>query len=238
MEDKTQIKKIIEALLIVSGEGLSREDIFRTLEDATPESIDEAIGLLKEEYSSLERSFNIAEIAGKCRIVSKPEYMPWIGRLYEHEPERLSVPALETLAIIAYKQPLTRAEAEKIRGVDVGGVLKTLLEKELIEVRGRKDAVGQPLIYGTTEKFLQIFGLNSLDDLPQLRDFTEEDLEFTKNRNTVVENDNTVGSEPQTDDNDDALRQPKAGPPPAETPNSELRTNTKENETDEAEKID
>ncbi len=185
MEAK-DLKKIVEALLIVSGEGLTREELVKAIDDTDAKKLEEAITLLKEEYSSEDRAFNIAEIAGKCRIVSKPAYMQWINSLYEREPERLSAPALETLAIMAYKQPVTRAEAEKIRGVNVGGVLKTLLEKDLLEVRGRKDAIGKPLIYGTTDKFLQIFGLNSLADLPQLRDFTEEDLEYGKKQEGMI----------------------------------------------------
>ena len=185
MEAK-DLKKIVEALLIVSGEGLTREELVKAIDDTDAKKLEEAITLLKEEYSSEDRAFNIAEIAGKCRIVSKPAYMQWINSLYEGEPERLSAPALETLAIMAYKQPVTRAEAEKIRGVNVGGVLKTLLEKDLLEVRGRKDAIGKPLIYGTTDKFLQIFGLNSLADLPQLRDFTEEDLEYGKKQEGMI----------------------------------------------------
>ena len=92
---------------------------------------------------------------------------------------------METLAIIAYKQPLTRSEVERIRGVNVDGVIKTLLDKNLIRIRGRKDAPGRPITYGTTEEFLKRFGLNGLDNLPKLRDFTEHDLDFEKERETV-----------------------------------------------------
>ncbi|MCK4852359.1 MAG: SMC-Scp complex subunit ScpB [Candidatus Omnitrophica bacterium] len=186
MENCQRVKKIIEALLVVSEAGLSRGEIRAAIGDIEPREVDEGIRLLKEEYSRDERAFNIAEIAGKCRIVTKPEYMPWISNLYRPGTDRLSGPSLETLAIIAYKQPATRAEIESIRGVNVGGALKTLLEKELVRVRGRKDAVGRPLIYGTTEKFLELFGLNSLADLPLLRDFSEEDLEYGRSREQEV----------------------------------------------------
>lgn len=185
MENIQKIKSIIEALLIVSENGLTREELRNAISDSAPKEIEESITLLKEEYSSPERGFNIAEIAGKCRIVTKPEYMPWIANLYEKDVDRLTGPSLETLAIIAYKQPGTRAEVEAVRGVNVGGVLKTLLDKDLIKVKGRRDAIGRPLTYGTTDKFLEIFGLNSLDDLPGLRDFTEEDLEYGKPQETV-----------------------------------------------------
>ncbi len=185
MENIQRIKNIIEALLIVSESGLSRKEIQEIIGDVKYGEVEEGISHLKEEYSRDDRAFNIAEIAGKCRIVTKSEYMPWVSNLYQPEPDRLTGPSLETLAIIAYKQPVTRAEIEKVRGVNVGGVLKTILEKDLIQIRGRKDAVGKPLIYGTTGKFLELFGLNSLDDLPALRDFSEEDLDYGKIRDQV-----------------------------------------------------
>ena len=183
MEDYQKIKNIIEALLIVSEGGLTRSDIQNAVgSDVSAGDVNKGIELLKDEYSGDTRAFNISEIAGKCRIITKPEYMPWISNLYETAPERLSGPSLETLAIVAYKQPATRVEIEGVRGVNVGGVLKTLLDKELVKIRGRKDVAGKPLLYGTTEKFLEIFGLNSLDDLPVLKDFKEEDLEFGKTK--------------------------------------------------------
>jgi len=185
MENIERIKSIIEALLIVSEGGLSKEELKKAITDSDTKDIEKGIGLLKEEYSGSARAFNIAEIAGKCRIVTKPEYMPWISNLYQKETERLTGPSLETLAIIAYKQPVTRAEIESIRGVNVGGVLKALLDKNLIQVNGRKDVVGRPLMYGTTGKFLEIFGLNLLGDLPVLMDFSEEDLEYGKPQEQV-----------------------------------------------------
>ncbi|MFH1665039.1 MAG: SMC-Scp complex subunit ScpB [Candidatus Omnitrophota bacterium] len=180
MENIKKVKGIIEALLIISEGGLTREDLKRAIADADDRDIEEGVRLLKEEYSGSARSFNIAEIAGKYYIASKPEYMPWINNLYRKAIDRLTGPSLETLAIIAYQQTVTRAEIESIRGVNVGGVIKALLDKNLIQVKGRKDVIGRPLVYGTTEKFLEIFGLNSLEDLPALKDFREEDLEYGK----------------------------------------------------------
>ncbi len=198
MENIEKVKRIIEALLIVSEGGLSREDLKRAIADVDDGDIEEGVRLLEEEYSGPARSFNIAEIGGKYYIASKPEYMPWISSLYRKEIERLTGPSLETLAIIAYQQPVTRAEIESIRGVNAGGVLKALLDKALIQVKGRKDVIGRPLIYGTTEKFLEIFGLNSLEDLPALKDFREEDLEYGKTgENMLVRADN--GSPDETD---------------------------------------
>jgi segregation and condensation protein B len=169
MRNTEKIKSIIEALLIVSEGGLSSAELKSAITDSDTKDIDEGIRLLREEYSATGRAFNIAEIAGKYRIVTQPEYMPWISNLYQKVTDRLTGPSLETLAIIAYKQPVTRAEVESVRGVNVGGVLKTLLEKDLIRIRGRKDVPG---------KFLEIFGLNSLEDLPLLKSFSEEDLEY------------------------------------------------------------
>ena len=180
MDSIQKAKNIVEALLIVADKGLSRNELASAMGDLAPADIEKAIEILKEEYSKDDRSFTISELAGKCRIVTKPEYMPWISNLYKPERERLSGPSMETLAIIAYKQPVTRAEIESIRGVNVGGVLNTLLEKDLVKIKGRRDVVGKPFVYGTTEKFLEIFGLNSLDELPMLKDFSEEDLEFGK----------------------------------------------------------
>lgn len=185
MENIDKTKSVIEALLMISGSGLTTEELKRAMPEADLKDIKKAIDLLKEDYGQKERAFNIADIAGRYRIVTKPEYMPWISNLYQKETDRLTGPSLETLAIVAYKQPATRAEVEAVRGVNVGGVLKTLLEKDLLKVKGRKDVVGRPLMYGTTEKFLEIFGLNSLNDLPALRDFSEEDLEYGKPKEVV-----------------------------------------------------
>lgn len=197
MENIERIKTIIEALLIISEDGLSREDLQRAIESADAKDIEEGLNLLKTEYATESRGFQIGEIAGRCRIVSKPEFMPWISNLYQKDPGRLTGPSLETLAIIAYKQPVTRGEIESIRGVNLGGMLKTLLDKELIQIKGRKDAPGRPLVYGTTEKFLELFGLNSLEDLPALREFTEEDLEYGKalQKNMVSLKDEAGGGE-------------------------------------------
>ena len=189
MENVENMKKVVEALLIVSGDGLRREAIMEVISEAGAKEVHECVTLLNEEYDREGRAFTITEIAGRYRIVTRPEYMPWIKDLYQTGPERLTGPSLETLAIIAYKQPATRAEIEFVRGVNVGGVLKTLLEKGLIKVKGRKDIVGKPLIYGTTEKFMEFFGLNTLDDLPMLKDFKEEDLDYgTPQEGPVLEN--------------------------------------------------
>ena len=174
------IKKIIEALLFVSQKPLTIEEIRQALDGIEEESIKKAIEELRADYSSQERSFGIAELAGGWQIVTNPEFAPWISKLFKQNEMRLSNPAMETLAIIAYKQPLTRSEVERIRGVNVDGVLKTLIDKNLIKIRGRKDAPGRPIAYGTTGEFLKSFGLKGLTELPKLHDFSEHDLDFEK----------------------------------------------------------
>ncbi|MBN1353413.1 MAG: SMC-Scp complex subunit ScpB [Candidatus Omnitrophica bacterium] len=181
------IKQIIEALLFVGQKPLTMDDLRQALDGLNEDKIKEAIYELKEDYLKHERSFGIAELAGGYQIVTNPEFAPWIGKLFRREETKLSAPSLETLAIIAYKQPLTRSEIESIRGVNVEGVLKTLLDKNLIKVRGRKNAPGRPIAYGTTEEFLKRFGLKGLESLPRLRDFSEHDLEFDKEGEKLLE---------------------------------------------------
>jgi segregation and condensation protein B len=129
---------------------------------------------LKEEYDSQARGFQIVEVAGGFQIATRPQFAPYILKLNRHKRKNpLSIPALETLAIIAYKQPITRAEIEAIRGVDSSGVLHNLLELGLIKIAGRKEVVGHPPLYGTTEEFLKVFGLRQLADLPSIREIRE-----------------------------------------------------------------
>ena len=172
------IKKIIEALLFVSEKPLTMEELKQALDGSEDETIKKAIEELRAEYAEYERSFTVTELAGGYQIVTKPEFAPWIGKLFRKDQTRLSSPSMETLAIIAYKQPITRGEIEKVRGVNVEGVLKTLVDKNLIKIRGRKDAPGRPITYGTTEEFLKRFGLGGLERLPRLRDFGEHELDF------------------------------------------------------------
>jgi len=182
MVDMT-IKRIIEALLFVSEKPLTTESLKQALGGPDEKKIEETINELREDYKRNERSFGIAELAGGYQIITKPEFAPWINKLFKRDDSKLSNPSLETLAIIAYRQPLTRSEIEKVRGVNVEGVLKTLLDKGLIKIRGRRDAPGRPITYGTTEEFLKRFGLKGLEQLPKLRDFTEHDLKFDREGN-------------------------------------------------------
>jgi len=143
--------------------------------DVPLEDISEAIRQLQEKYSSDDFSIEISKVGGGYLFYSKPAYQASIGILLkQHSKSRLSNSALETLSIIAYKQPIIKSEIEKIRGVNCDYTVQRLLEKELIEIKGKSDAVGRPLIYGTSKTFMEYFGINDLKDLPTPKDFVQE----------------------------------------------------------------
>lgn len=162
---------IVESLLFASDRPLSVRELKVLMEDVDAKEIEEAIETLTGQYEQEGRSFQIVQLAGGYQICTRPQYAKWIQGLYRSRARsRLSKPALETLAIIAYKQPILRAEIESLRGVCVDSVLQTLLERDLIAVKGRKASVGRPLLYGTTAEFLRYFGLNRITDLPAERE--------------------------------------------------------------------
>ena len=163
-----QPSRLIEALLFASEAPLSAADLARAEEGLDEEQVERLVAELRAEYEREERAFGVYEIAGGYRLLTRPEYAPVLER-FDTVPvsARLSGPALETLAIIAYRQPVGRAEIEEIRGVGAGGVLKTLQERALVEVVGRGEGLGRPLLYGTTRTFLEHFGFRSLEDLPR-----------------------------------------------------------------------
>ena len=163
MED---LKNIIESLLFVSEEPLSTEQLKQVLSLPDSKLIRQTLNELIADYEGRQGAFSLHEVAGGYQFRSRPEYVPWIKRLIQPKPSRLSKAALETLAIIAYKQPMIRSDVEHLRGVDCGGVLRMLLERKLIRVLGRKEIPGRPLIYATTKQFLQVFDLKNLKDLP------------------------------------------------------------------------
>jgi len=168
------LKGILEAILFVSGEPLSVDRMLGVVEGVSRAELVSALQALKADYAVEGRGLQLVEVAGGFQIATRPDCAPWIKRLERvKESARLSRSAMETLAIVAYKQPVVRAEIEQIRGVDSAGVLKTLLERRLIRIVGRKDAPGRPIMYGTTRQFLQAFGLKDLADLPALRDIKE-----------------------------------------------------------------
>ncbi len=179
--DRTQIKNIIEAMLFVSDKPLFLSEIKSVLEGPDASEIKEVMAELSGEFETQGRALRIKEIAGGYQIITDPVFAPWLKKLYKTAgSDRLSGPGLETLAIIAYRQPASKPEVEAIRGVNVDGVLKTLIEKNLVKIMGRRETVGRPIIYSTTQEFLQYFGLNSLEELPKLEEFhfTEKDIEL------------------------------------------------------------
>ena len=164
------IKNIIESLLFVSETPLTIDRIKSVISTEDTKGIRSALKQLADEYESRGGGFYLGEVAGGFQIRTRPEYTDWIKRLIQPNPPRLSKAALETLAIIAYKQPVIRSDIEHIRGVDSGGVLRLLLERKFIRILGRKEIPGRPLIYATTKEFLQIFDLKDLKDLPTLKE--------------------------------------------------------------------
>jgi segregation and condensation protein B len=170
MED---LKNILESLLFVAEEALSVERLKKLVESADGAEIRQALEALQADYDSRRGGFYLAEVAGGFQFRTRPDYTAWIRRLIDPKPVRLSKAALETLAIIAYKQPVIRTDVEHIRGVDCGGVLRQLLERKLVRVLGRKEIAGRPLIYATTKRFLETFDLKDLKDLPTPREIEE-----------------------------------------------------------------
>ena len=180
----TTIKALVEALIFAAQEPLSVNQIRSIYQGENlhsddskqiePETIRQIVADLNKEYTRQDRPYRIVQIAGGYQFATLSEYAGWLGRLYkEQERRKLSQSGVETLAIIAYKQPITKAEIEKIRGVNCDYVLKTLLEKELLAITGRAESVGRPLLYGTTREFLRHFGLNDITDLPRPREIEE-----------------------------------------------------------------
>jgi len=164
------LKLIVEALLFASDKPLTAKEIHAVLSEVKLQEITSALRVLKYEYEAFGRSFGLKEVADAFQFRSHSEYGPYILTLYQSSPGRLSRAALETLAIVAYKQPVLRQEVERLRGVDSGGIMKMLLERELIRIVGRKNLPGRPLIYGTTKKFLEVFDLKDLDSLPKIKE--------------------------------------------------------------------
>ena len=167
------IKNIIESLLFVADEPLTIDRLKKIISGAESRELREVLEELEADYETRQGGFFLKQVAGGYQIRTRPEYMEWIKRLLQPKPLRLSKAALETLAIIAYKQPVIRSDVEHIRGVDCGGILRVLLERKFVRVLGRKDIPGRPLIYATTKRFLEVFDLKNLRDLPTPKEIEE-----------------------------------------------------------------
>ncbi len=173
MNEEPDRLAILEALLFVAEESLPLPKLQEILGDAEPGDTGASLHELAMRLETDGRGLMVQEVAGGFRLATRPEVHPWVLRLQQVRPARLSRAALETLAIVAYRQPITRAEIEAIRGVAVDGVLRTLLERELVRMMGRKAEAGRPMLYGTSQQFLEHFGLRELGDLPTLREINE-----------------------------------------------------------------
>jgi segregation and condensation protein B len=172
--EERELKAILESLLFVTAEPVPLERLMVALGTVSRIELRQALQSLREDFDRDGRGVQVVELAGGYQMVTRAEYAPWITRLAKAKASpKLSRSAMESLAIIAYKQPIVRSEIEQIRGVEVSGVLRTLLERKLIRMVGRKDVPGRPIMYGTTKLFLQQFGLSDLSQLPPLREFKE-----------------------------------------------------------------
>lgn len=170
--DGGQLKAIIEALVFASPEPLTPKMLFRLLNDEPKEDVLAAVKSLQEGYEH-RGGLHLVEVAGGYQITTRPELHDWVRRMFhERTTQKLSVQSLETLSVIAYRQPVTAAEIGEIRGVNTSGVLSTLMERHLIKIVGRKNVIGRPFLYGTTKEFLIRFGLNDLNDLPKVEDMS------------------------------------------------------------------
>lgn len=189
---------IIESLIFASDEPIAASEITKAIKnidgddiDINPKDVEETVSQLNEKYKQIESSFEIVKIANGYSYATRPEFSKYLGYLStEKSKRRLSQAALETLAIIAYKQPITKPEIESLRGVNSDYMINTLLEKNLITIKGRAETIGRPLLYSTTEEFLKYFGLNNLEDLPKPREIEEimKDADFIEQRNKIMMN--------------------------------------------------
>jgi segregation and condensation protein B len=172
--DARELKAILEAVLFVSPEPVPVARLLSIVGTVSKAEVVQALGILAHDLDQDGRGIQLVQVAGGYRLVTKQEYGPWLKRMDKAKAaQKLSRSALESLAIIAYKQPLVRSEIEEIRGVETSGVLRTLCERKLVRIVGRKDVPGRPIMYGTTKFFLEHFGLQDLSQLPPLREFKE-----------------------------------------------------------------
>jgi segregation and condensation protein B len=171
--ERDEQKRIVEALILAAREPLTAARLAQAVPRLTPARARELALELRADYEREGRGFELAEVAGGFQLRTRPELAEFVQRLEQERPARLSRAALETLAVIAYRQPATRAEVEHVRGVDCGPVMRSLLERHLVRIAGHREVPGRPMLYGTTRRFLEVFGLASLEDLPSLRDLDE-----------------------------------------------------------------
>ena len=203
--DRVEQRRSIEALILGSPEPVPGARLADLVSGVSAGQVRALVEELNAEYAEQGRSFRIESVAGGHQVRTLPEFAELVQRLQPSRPLRLSRAALETLAIVAYRQPVTRAEVEHVRGVDVGAVLKSLLERKLVRIAGHREVPGRPLLYATSRRFLEVFGLEKLDDLPALREVEELAQEAD-------------AGEPEPDAGEEVA----AGEPPAPTPEGDF----------------
>ena len=171
--DRLEQRRIAEALILGAAEPVSAQRLAEIVPGVRAADVLGLVGELNAEYADQRRSFEVVEAAGGFQLRTLGEFAPYLQQTLSTRPLRLSQAALETLSVIAYRQPVTRAEIEHVRGVDVGAVLRSLLERRLVRIAGHREVAGRPMLYATTRRFLEVFGLPRLEDLPTLRDLQE-----------------------------------------------------------------
>ena len=206
-----ELKAIVEALIFASPEPLTLKALYKLLDTEPHEDVQAALAELKRDYER-PGGLQLVEVAGGYQIVTRPDLHEWVRRLFhERSAQKLTVQALETLAVIAYRQPITAAEIAEVRGVNTSGVLNTLLERHLVKIVGRKQVVGRPFLYATTKEFLIRFGLNDLTDLPAVEDMAE-----------ALGLEAPILTEQPTREEDLPLGEPDADAPPGEEPSGSI----------------
>ncbi|MCG8592653.1 MAG: SMC-Scp complex subunit ScpB [Proteobacteria bacterium] len=210
--ERSEQRRVVEALVLAAPEPISPARLAEIVPDASTAVVRELVQELNAGYEEHDHAFEIWEVAGGYQIRTRAEFSGYLQQLQKQRPLRLSRAALETLAIVAYKQPATRAEIEQVRGVDVGAVVKSLLDRQLVRIVGQREVPGRPLIYGTTRRFLEVFGLDSLKELPALRD-----LEALLAEAQAAEAEAEADAE-------SAEAEPSEGEPPAEAAPSGVET--------------
>jgi segregation and condensation protein B len=171
--DRDNQKRIVEALVLGAPEPVSAQKLADVVPGLEVEDARALVAELGREYEEQGRAFEIWEVAGGYQLRTRPEYAAYLRLLHRERPLRLSRAALETLAVVAYRQPVTRAEVEAVRGVEVDAVIRSLLDRQLVRIAGHREVPGRPMLYATTKRFLEVFGLGRIDDLPTLREMEE-----------------------------------------------------------------
>jgi segregation and condensation protein B len=171
--ERVEQRRIAEALILAAAEPVSAQRLAEIVPGVRTAQVQGLVDELNAEYAEQRRAFEVVEAAGGYQVRTLGEFAPYLQQTLSTRPLRLSPAALETLSVVAYRQPVTRAEIEHVRGVDVGAVLRSLIERHLVRIAGHREVAGRPLLYATTRRFLEVFGLARLEDLPTLRDLEE-----------------------------------------------------------------